>query len=148
MEHVAYCSALLDSSCVGVVAAVISAFLALYLPLHDLSSLIDSFTVALLIYLASYYPLKAIYSKKIEKQSKILSTAVAMILLRLVTFLRAVLHDIQNLRLTFIEKIYSSPFLRKLAIVAWLLSLRRVSIFSSSLAFTLPFCGWRNFHAC
>ena len=60
----------------GVVAAVISAFLALYLPLHDLSSLIDSFTVALLIYLASYYPLKAIYSKKIEKQSKVLSTAV------------------------------------------------------------------------
>lgn len=60
----------------GVVAGAISAVLALYLPLNDLSSLIDSFTVALLIYLVSYYPLKAIYSKKIEKQSKILSTAV------------------------------------------------------------------------
>ena len=62
----------------GVVAGAISAVLALYLPLNDLSSLIDSFTVALLIYLVSYYPLKAIYSKKIEKQSKILSTAVIM----------------------------------------------------------------------
>ncbi|HUJ84593.1 MAG TPA: hypothetical protein VLV84_03205 [Candidatus Acidoferrales bacterium] len=62
----------------GVVAGAISAVLSLYLPLNDLSSLIDSFTVALLIYLVSYYPLKAIYSKKIEKQSKILSTAVIM----------------------------------------------------------------------
>lgn len=62
----------------GVVAAVISAALALYLPLNDLSTLIDAFTIALLIYLGSYYPLKAIYSKKIEKQSKILSTAVIM----------------------------------------------------------------------
>ena len=60
----------------GVVAGAISAALALYLPLTDLSTLIDSFTIALLIYLASYYPLKAIYAKKIEKQSKILSTAV------------------------------------------------------------------------
>jgi hypothetical protein len=60
----------------GVVAGAISGVLALYLPLNDLSSLIDSFTVALLIYLVSYYPLKAIYAKKIEKQSKILSTAV------------------------------------------------------------------------
>lgn len=62
----------------GVVAGAVSAVLALYLPLNDLSSLIDSFTIALLIYLVSYYPLKAIYSKKIEKQSKILSTAVIM----------------------------------------------------------------------
>ncbi len=64
----------------GVVAAVISAALVLYLnlPLNDLSSLIDAFTIALLIYLGSFYPLKAIYSKKIEKQSKILSTAVIM----------------------------------------------------------------------
>jgi len=62
----------------GVIAGAVSAVLALYLPLNDLSSLIDSFTIALLIYLVSYYPLKAIYSKKIEKQSKILSTAVIM----------------------------------------------------------------------
>ena len=62
----------------GVVSAVISAALALYLPLNELSSLIDSFTIALLVYLASYYPLKAIFSKKIEKQSKVLSTGIVM----------------------------------------------------------------------
>ncbi len=62
----------------GVVAGIISAALALYLPLNDLSSLIDAFTIALLVYLVSYYPLKAIYSKKILQQSKVLSTAVLM----------------------------------------------------------------------
>ncbi|MGA2683027.1 MAG: hypothetical protein ABSF44_14650 [Candidatus Bathyarchaeia archaeon] len=62
----------------GVVSAVISATLALYLPLNELSSLIDSFTIALLVYLASYYPLKAIFAKKIEKQSKVLSTGIVM----------------------------------------------------------------------
>jgi hypothetical protein len=62
--------------CLGVFAGALSAAIALYLPLTELSTLIDSFTIALLVYLASYYPLKAIYSTKIEKQSKILSTAV------------------------------------------------------------------------
>ena len=62
----------------GIVAGALSAVLAQYLPLTDLSSLIDSFTIALLIYLVSYYPLKAMYSGKIEKQSKVLSTGIAM----------------------------------------------------------------------
>lgn len=62
----------------GVVAGAISGAIALYLPLTNLSTLIDSFTIALMVYLVSYYPLKAIFSKKIEKQSKILSTAVIM----------------------------------------------------------------------
>jgi len=62
----------------GVIAGAISAALALYLPLGDLSSLIDSFTIALMVYLVSYYPLKAIYEPKVDKQSKILSTGVLM----------------------------------------------------------------------
>ena len=62
----------------AIVAAAISAALALYMSLTDLSTLIDSFTIALLVYLASYYPLKAIFKNRIEKQSKILSTGVIM----------------------------------------------------------------------
>lgn len=62
----------------GVVAGAISAAIALYLPLTQLSTLIDSFTIALMIYLVSYYPLKAVFGKKIEKQSKVLSTAIIM----------------------------------------------------------------------
>ena len=62
----------------GIIAAAISAELALYMPLTDLSTLVDSFTIALLVYLVSYYPLRALYKDKIEKQSKVLSTGIIM----------------------------------------------------------------------
>ena len=62
----------------GAVAGVLSAGIALYLPLNGLSTLIDSFTIALLVYLVSYYPLRAVFAKKIDKASKILSTGIIM----------------------------------------------------------------------
>ncbi len=62
----------------GIVAGALSAALALNLSSTDLSTLIDSFTIALLVYLVSYYPLKAVYAKRIDKPSKILSTAIIM----------------------------------------------------------------------
>ncbi len=70
----------------GIVAAAISAVVALYLSLTDLSTLIDSFTIALLVYLASYYPLKAVFKNKIEKQSKILSTGIIVYFLAWLPF--------------------------------------------------------------
>ena len=54
----------------GIVAGAISAILAQYLPLNDLTSLIDSFTIALLVYLVSYYPLKAIIQAKSKNNQK------------------------------------------------------------------------------
>ena len=62
----------------GIVAGALSAAFALYLPLNDLSTLVDSFTVALLVYLVSYYPLRAVFTNKIDKPSKILSTGIIM----------------------------------------------------------------------
>ena len=63
----------------GLVAAVLSAVVAFLLGhMTDLSTLFNSFTVALAIYLISYYILKAMFKNKIEKQSKILSTAIGM----------------------------------------------------------------------
>jgi len=62
----------------GVIAGAISGWLALYLPFNDLSTLIDCFTIALLVYLVSYYPLRAVFAKKVDKPSKVLSTAVIM----------------------------------------------------------------------
>ena len=70
----------------GIVAGAISAELALYMPLSDLSTLVDSFTIALLVYLVSYYPLRAVYKSKIEKQSKILSTGIIMYFLTWLPF--------------------------------------------------------------
>jgi hypothetical protein len=63
----------------GLIAAVLSAVVAILIGnMTDISTLFNSLTVALVIYLLSYYILKATYKNKIEKQSKILSTAVGM----------------------------------------------------------------------
>ena len=62
----------------GIIAGALSAALALFMNISDLTTLINCFTIALIIYLISYYPLKAIYKGKIEKQSKILSTGIMM----------------------------------------------------------------------
>ena len=63
----------------GIIAGALSATVAFLIGnMTDINTLLDSFTVALLVYLISYYVLKATYKDKIEKQSKILSTGVAM----------------------------------------------------------------------
>ena len=63
----------------GIVAGALSAVVAFLMGnMSDTTTLLDSFTIALIVYLASYYVLKATFKNKIEKQSKILSTAVAM----------------------------------------------------------------------
>ena len=63
----------------GLVAAALSAVIALLIGNPtDITTLINAFTIALIIYLLSYYALRGFYKDKIEKQSKILSTAVLM----------------------------------------------------------------------
>jgi hypothetical protein len=63
----------------GVISGAISAFIVylLHAP-NDITSLVNGFTVALILYLVTYYILKASFKNKIEKQGKILSTAIAM----------------------------------------------------------------------
>jgi hypothetical protein len=63
----------------GVVAAAVSATVAFLIGnVMDISALFNAFTVALVIYLVTYYIFKGFYKNKIEKQSKILSTAIGM----------------------------------------------------------------------
>jgi len=63
----------------GLIAALASAEVAvLQGGPTDVSTLVNGVTIALVIYLASYYILKAVYKNKIEKQSKILSTGIGM----------------------------------------------------------------------
>ena len=63
----------------GIVSGLLSAVVAFYIGnAADITTLVNSFTIALIVYLASYYVLKAMFKDKIEKQSKILSTGVAM----------------------------------------------------------------------
>jgi hypothetical protein len=63
----------------GIVAAIVTAIVAVFFgTLYDLSTLLNSITVALLIYFITYYIFRAMYKTKIEKQSKILSTGIGM----------------------------------------------------------------------
>jgi len=63
----------------GVVAGALSAVIAFYSGnATNITTLVNSFTIALIVYLASYYALKGVFKDKIEKQSKILSTGVLM----------------------------------------------------------------------
>jgi len=70
----------------GAVAGALSGLAALAMSLTDLTTLVNSFTIALLIYLVSYYPLRAVFKNKIEKQSKILSTGIIMYFLTWLPF--------------------------------------------------------------
>jgi uncharacterized membrane protein YjjP (DUF1212 family) len=61
----------------GVAAGAISAAFALLLNTPGIYAIVNCFTIALIIYLITYYIFKAYYKNKIEQQSKILSTAIA-----------------------------------------------------------------------
>ena len=60
----------------GIVAAVISAIIATMQNVADLYTFLNGVTIALAIYLLSYYILKAKFANKVEKQSKIMSMGI------------------------------------------------------------------------
>jgi zinc transporter ZupT len=63
----------------GMIAGVITAVLAAsFGSATDFTTLLNSITLALLIYFVTYYVIRGYYKNKIEKQSKILSTAIGM----------------------------------------------------------------------
>ena len=70
----------------GLVAGVITGGLATFGSISDTTTLVNSITLALLIYFVTYYILRGFYKNKIEKQSKILSTAIGMYFFSWLTF--------------------------------------------------------------
>ncbi len=63
----------------GIVAGAITAVIAgLFGAENEITTLVNSITVALLIYFITYYIMRGYFKNKIEKQSKILSTAIGM----------------------------------------------------------------------
>ena len=63
----------------GIIAGAISAVIVFLLKgPNDITSLVNGFTVALILYLVTYYILKASFKNRVEKQGKILSTAIMM----------------------------------------------------------------------
>jgi len=62
----------------SIVAAAISAVVATLFDAFSFNTFLNSITIALLIYILSYYLLKAKFINKVEKQSKILTQAIFM----------------------------------------------------------------------
>jgi hypothetical protein len=63
----------------GAIAGLVSGLGATYLyPASDYTPLLNSITVALALYVITYYLVKGKLKNKIEQQSKILSTAIGM----------------------------------------------------------------------
>jgi predicted amino acid-binding ACT domain protein len=69
-----YCTRL----ALGIVAAIISALVAMNLDVLDFTAFTTSLTIALLVYLLSYYALKAKFYNKVEKQSKIMTMGIGI----------------------------------------------------------------------
>ncbi|MEM4244450.1 MAG: hypothetical protein QXP44_06625 [Candidatus Bathyarchaeia archaeon] len=62
----------------GLIAAVISAFVATMQDAASLSAFMNGVTIALLVYLISYYVFKAKFYSKVEKQTKIMSMGIGI----------------------------------------------------------------------
>jgi hypothetical protein len=62
----------------GIVAAAISAIVATLFDAFSFNTFMNSVIIALLVYLLSYYVLKAKFYNKVEKQSKIMTQAIFM----------------------------------------------------------------------
>jgi hypothetical protein len=62
----------------SVVAAAISAIIATMQNAVDLYTFVNGVTIALLIYLLSYYALKAKFMNRVEKQTKIMTMGIFM----------------------------------------------------------------------
>ena len=62
----------------SIVAGAISALLSTMLNENSISTFINGLTIALLLYLLSYYALKAIFRDKVEKPTKIMTMGIFM----------------------------------------------------------------------
>lgn len=60
----------------SIVAGVLSAVVATFLDAAEFNTFLNGITIALAIYLISYYVLKAKFANQVEKQSKIMSMGI------------------------------------------------------------------------
>ena len=62
----------------GIVSALISATVTMMNDVIDYTVFLNGITIALALYLLSYYIIKAKFASKVEKQSKIMSTGIGI----------------------------------------------------------------------
>lgn len=62
----------------AVIAAALSTALTIAFGERGINTFLNGITIALAVYLLTYYLLKAVYRNKVEKQSKIMTQAIGM----------------------------------------------------------------------
>ena len=70
----------------GIVAALISGFVATMQSAESLYTFLNGITIALLVYIISYYVLKAKFYNKVEKPSKIMTMGIGIYFISWVVF--------------------------------------------------------------
>ena len=71
----------------GIVAAILSALLAIIRDELSFTTFMNSLTIALLVYLISYYIFKTKFKAKVEKQSKIMTMGIGIYFFTWIVFL-------------------------------------------------------------
>jgi len=84
----------------SIFAAAVSAIVATLQNAADIYTFVNGVTIALLVYLVSYYPLKAKFVNKVEKQSKIMTMGIFMYFIAWVVFFILFYSILEGLPLT------------------------------------------------
>ena len=71
----------------GIVAAILSALLAIIQGALSYTTFMNGLTIALLVYLISYYVFKAQFRAKVEKQSKIMTMGIGIYFFTWIVFM-------------------------------------------------------------
>ena len=71
----------------GMVAAILSALLAIMRDELSFTTFMNGLTIALLVYLVSYYVFKAKFRAKVEKQSKIMTMGIGIYFFTWIVFM-------------------------------------------------------------
>jgi hypothetical protein len=71
----------------GAISGVIAAFVASFFNPNELTTFLNGLTIALAIYLFSYYLIKMKFYNKVEKQSKIMTMGIGIFFISWIVFL-------------------------------------------------------------
>jgi hypothetical protein len=71
----------------GIIAAILSALLAITRDELSFTTFMNGLTIALLVYLVSYYVFKAKFRAKVEKQSKIMTMGIGIYFFTWIVFM-------------------------------------------------------------
>ena len=71
----------------GIIAGILSGYASTFMDRYELTTFLNGLTIALAIYLISYYLIKGKFYNKVEKQSKIMTMGIGIFFISWIVFL-------------------------------------------------------------